>query len=104
MCLARSSGRSGAPNRVRYSGDAHATRRLASNGREWRDAPGCAHPVIRKVAIWVNDSVDSARRRELWPLVPRIMGTASGDRKTDVRTGVALAVWAAEQVHGSDPQ
>jgi len=33
---------------------------LASGGEEWTDAPACAHPVVRKVAIWVNDSVGAA--------------------------------------------
>jgi hypothetical protein len=71
---------------------------LASDGKQWNDAPDCVHPVLRKVAIWVNDSVGTVPRRRLWPLVPRLMGTATGDRKTDVRTGVQLAVWAASRV------
>jgi hypothetical protein len=70
---------------------------LSSNGEQWTDAPACTHPVIRRIAIWVNDSVSTQARQELWPLVPRIMGTATGDRQADIRTGVALAVWAAEQ-------
>jgi hypothetical protein len=71
---------------------------LDSHGEKWSDAPDCVHPVLRKVAIWVNDSVDTLHRRQLWPLVPRLMGTVSGDRRTDVRTGVALAVWSAERM------
>ena len=71
---------------------------LATSGQKWTDEPDCAHPVIRRVAIWVNDSVSDKHRRGLWPLVPRIMGTATGDHKADIRTGVALAVWAAERV------
>jgi len=71
---------------------------LSSDGKQWNDAPDCAHHVIRKVAIWINDTVDTKHRQELWPLVPRIIGTATGDRKTDVRIGIALAVWAAERV------
>ena len=71
---------------------------LASNGEQWTDAPACVHRVLRRVAINVNDSVSTATRRQLWPLIPRLLGTASGDRKADIRTGIALAVWAAERV------
>jgi hypothetical protein len=71
---------------------------LATDGEQWSDAPECVHPVLRKVSIWVNDNVTDAGRRQLWPLVPRLLGTATSDRKADVRTSVALAVWAAERV------
>jgi hypothetical protein len=71
---------------------------LDSGGKEWNDAPDCVHPVLRKVAIWVNDTIGDVPRRQLWPLVPRLMGTAAGDRETDIRTGVQLAAWAAERV------
>lgn len=71
---------------------------LASDGKQWTDAPDCTHPVLRRVAVWVNDSIGDVPRRQLWPLVPRLMGTATGDRKTDIRTGVQLAAWAAERV------
>lgn len=60
----------------------------------WTDAPECVHPVLRAVAIQVNDSLDDADRQRLLDLVPRLMGTASDDRVLTVR----LAVFCARQV------
>src|SRR5713101_7314938 len=71
---------------------------LDSGGKSWNDAPDCTHYVLRKVAIWVNDSVGDIPRRRLWPLVPRLLGTATGDRKEDNRIGVGMAAWSAERV------
>jgi hypothetical protein len=71
---------------------------LASNGDEWTDAPACTHRVLRRVAIRVNDNITDTARRQLWPLVPRLLGTATGDRAADNRISVALAAWAAERV------
>ena len=62
---------------------------LASDGKQWTDAPDCTHPVLRRVAVWVNDSIGDVPRRQLWPLVPRLMGTATGDRKADIRIGTS---------------
>ena len=71
---------------------------LASDGAWWTDMPECTHPVFRRVAIWINDSISRQTRQQLWSLVPRLIGTASGDRGTDARIGVQLAVWSAERV------
>jgi hypothetical protein len=70
---------------------------LASAGQNWNDSPDCVHGTLRRVAIMVNDNVGTGARRQLWPLVPRMLGTAV-DPKTDARTAVQLAVWAAEKV------
>jgi hypothetical protein len=70
---------------------------LASAGQNWNDSPDCVHGTLRRVAIMVNDNVGTDARRQLWPLVPRMLGTAV-DPKTDARTAVQLAVWAAEKV------
>ena len=71
---------------------------LASGGKEWNDSPACVHSTLRHVAIKINDNVGDQVRQRLWPLIPRLLGTASGDRKTDARIAVQLAVWAAEKV------
>ena len=42
---------------------------------QWSDAPDCVHPVIRHLAIYVNDRVDDTERQRLLDLAPRMMGT-----------------------------
>lgn len=61
---------------------------------EWRDDTPCVHPVLRRAAIIVNDSVADETRQKLYPLIPRLMGTASSNRILEV----ALAVWGAKKV------
>lgn len=71
---------------------------LGSDGA-WCDMPPCVNPVLRRVAINVNDYVGRAERQELWGLLPWLVGTGpTGDRQADNRVNVALAVWAAGQV------
>jgi hypothetical protein len=60
----------------------------------WTDETPCVHPALRKIAIAVNDGTDDAGRRELYRLVPRLMGTNDGEK----RTSVGLAVWCARRV------
>jgi hypothetical protein len=43
---------------------------------EWTDAPPCVHPVIRGLAIEVNDRLDDESRQRLLDLVPRMIDTA----------------------------
>lgn len=45
----------------------------------WTDEPPCVHPVIRHLAIRVNDRLDDADRQALIDLGPRMSGTAGGD-------------------------
>ena len=61
---------------------------------EWTDHPPCVHPVIQRLAISANDSLDDTGRQKLLDLVPRMMNTASGDK----RLSVQLAVFCAERV------
>jgi hypothetical protein len=44
-------------------------------GEQWTDAPQCVHPVLRDLAIFVNDSLSDADRHLLMPLVGRFFGT-----------------------------
>src|SRR5690349_17721027 len=61
---------------------------------EWTDRPPCVHPVIQQLAILANDSLDDAGRQQLLTLAPRMMNTASPDK----RLSVQLAVFCAERV------
>lgn len=49
------------------------------NPGEWTDNPECVHPVIRTLAIHVNDILLDDERQKLLDLIPRMIGTASGD-------------------------
>jgi len=42
----------------------------------WADTPDCVHPVIRGLAIGINDSVPDQERQRLLDLAPRMMGTS----------------------------
>jgi hypothetical protein len=61
---------------------------------QWTDSPPCVHPVLRKLAIYVNDRADDEQRQRLLELAPRLMGTASDDP----RLAVLLAAFCARQV------
>jgi hypothetical protein len=60
----------------------------------WTDHPECVHPVLRRLAISVNDTLDDRGRQRLLDLTPRLIGTASGDKTLAVR----LAVFCARRV------
>ena len=64
------------------------------NREEWTDNPPCVHPVIRHIAIAVNDSADDEGRQKLLDLAPRMMGTNRDDRQLSVD----LAIFCAERV------
>ena len=61
---------------------------------QWTDSPPCVHPVIQRLAIVANDSLDDEGRQKLLDLAPRMMNTASEDRKLSVD----LAIFCAESV------
>ena len=42
---------------------------------EWIDSPPCVHPVIRSLAIYVNDELPDDERQKLLDLIPRMMNT-----------------------------
>jgi hypothetical protein len=64
------------------------------------DAPSCVHPVLRSLAIKVNDNMADVDRWQLWGLVPRLIGTA--DLRDDVVQrrvlNVRLAIFSARSV------
>jgi hypothetical protein len=64
------------------------------NREEWTDRPPCVHPVIRALAININDSADDQQRQKLLDLAPRMMNTASDDKQLSVK----LAIFCAERV------
>jgi hypothetical protein len=45
----------------------------------WTDAPDCVCPIIRELAIWVNDRIDSNEERErlISPIMFSVVGTAN---------------------------
>ena len=61
---------------------------------EWTDHPPCVHPVIKSLAISANDSLDDVGRQKLLDLAPRMMNTASADK----RLAIQLAIFCAERV------
>jgi len=64
------------------------------NRNEWTDEPPCVHPVFRRVAIRLNDSLGDDERQKLLDLAPRMMNTANSDKVLSVR----LAVFSARSV------
>jgi hypothetical protein len=65
---------------------------ISSNN--WTDKPECVHPVLRSLAIRVNDSLGNNERQKLLDLAPRLMNTNA----TDNQLSVDLAIFCAEQV------
>jgi hypothetical protein len=60
----------------------------------WTDKPVCVHPVLARLAIYVNDKLDDKGRQRLLDLTPRLMGTANDDHVTTIR----LSAFAARRV------
>ena len=60
----------------------------------WTDRPVCVHRVLAKLAILANDTLPDGERQKLLDLAPRLMRTASDDKKLSVQ----LAVFLARQV------
>lgn len=46
-----------------------------NDGVSWTDATPCVHPVLRTMAIWVNDLIGDEYRNSLLEFVPRLIGT-----------------------------
>jgi len=46
---------------------------------KWTDEPPCVHPVIRHLAIYINDNLADEERQKLLDLIPRMMNTTSDD-------------------------
>jgi hypothetical protein len=60
----------------------------------WTDQPECVHPVLRKLAIYVNDQLPDGERQKLLDLTGRLMGTNTGGQEMSVR----LAAFCARRV------
>jgi hypothetical protein len=60
----------------------------------WSDQPECVHPVLRKLAIYVNDQLPDGERQKLLDLTGRLMGTNTGGQEMSVR----LAAFCARHV------
>jgi hypothetical protein len=57
----------------------------------WTDQPPCVHPVLRRLAVGANDTLDDEGRQRLLDLAPRLIGTASNDGRLSVQLGVFCA-------------
>ena len=69
------------------------------DGRSWSDETPCVHPVLRRLAIYVNDAVSDEVRSLLAPLAADLVGTGPGPTGLDGKVlNVRLAVWAARRV------
>lgn len=51
-----------------------------NDGVSWTDRTPCVHPMLRHVAIGVNDSVGEDARQGLLKFAPRLIGTGTKDR------------------------
>lgn len=61
------------------------------DGESWTDRTPCVHPMLREVAIGVNDSVSDHARQGLLEFAPRLIGTRNDDRALERR----LVLWCA---------
>lgn len=71
-------------------------------GQRWSDHPRCTHPLLAALARMVNDCTSDARRSELAPLVPSVIGLTADDLRVDARIALrcaqaALPVASAER-------
>ena len=64
---------------------------MLSDGRSWTDHPDCVHPVLREVAVRINDRMPDGDRDRLYPFAVDLVGTASPDPDLAAR----LALWCA---------
>jgi hypothetical protein len=60
-------------------------------GEQWSDHPSCTHPLLAETARLVNDYTSDARRSELAPLIPSVIGLNSDDVLVDARIALACA-------------
>ena len=70
-----------------------------ADGHSWVDDTPCVHPVLRLLAIVVNDLVSDVVRPRLAVVAPDLIGTGPGPDGVEGRVlAVRLAVWCARQV------
>jgi len=67
-------------------------------GERWSDHPGCTHPLLAALARDVNDCVSDAARRELAPLIPRVIGLNGADARVDAWIARKTALTALPHV------
>lgn len=60
-------------------------------GERWSDHPRCTRPVLAALARMVNDCTSDARRSELAPLVPAVIGLTGDDPHVDARIALRCA-------------
>lgn len=58
-------------------------------GAAWSDDPPCTHPLLARLARWVNDLTSDEGRPALATLVPTVIGLTS----TDPRWHTEIALW-----------
>lgn len=70
------------------------------DGKSWNDDTPCVHPILRDVAIGVNDHVSEDYRPKLAPLAADLVGTGPGPSNPTLAKilNVRLAVWACRRV------
>jgi hypothetical protein len=66
---------------------------MLSDGRSWTDRPDCVHPVLREVAVRMNDRMPDGDRDRLYPFAADLVGTASPHAILAAR----LALWCARE-------
>ena len=71
-------------------------------GEPWSDHPRCTHSLLASLARDVNDHVGDESRRQLAPLIPRVIGLTSDDPRVDAWIAreaalAALPVTSAER-------
>lgn len=70
-----------------------------NDGHSWTDRTPCVHPVLRDVAIELNDSIeDDNERRQIMRFAPRLIGTGvPGDYDREMEIGLHIRTWAVSQ-------
>jgi hypothetical protein len=70
---------------------------------EWTDDPPCVHPVLQRLAIGANDSLNDEERQKLLDMAPRLMNTASTDKRLSVQLAVFCAEWVLPIFEARNP-
>jgi hypothetical protein len=68
------------------------------DGKLWHDHPECVDPVIRKLCIWVNDTLrDGEREEKIGPYIFLPVGTNMGSALS-VKRALRAADWAVREI------
>ena len=63
-------------------------------GERWSDHPSCTHPAIAALARAVNDCTSDAKRGELVPYIPSVIGLTGPDERVRLIVGVRASAAA----------